>query len=156
MSWGSNITLRAVFWAVPALMATVAVAATPADTVRARIASYRALGAAFKNANDTIRAGRVRTPAIRAAATQIAGAARSQYGWYPAGSGAQARVKTAAKPEIWTRAREFRAAQDTFARQATAFERVVATGDEAAIRASVRQLGASCKGCHDSFRASDD
>jgi cytochrome c556 len=156
MSWRSNGPLRAVFWVVPALIATVAVAATPADAVRARIAGYRALGAAFKSANDTIRAGGARTPAMRQAAAQIAGAARQQYGWYPAGSGPQARVKTAAKPEIWTRGREFRGAQDAFARQATAFERVVASGDEAAIRAGVRQLGAACKGCHDSFRLADD
>jgi len=150
--------MRRSFWIVPILLMTAAaaIAATPADTIRSRIANYRALGAAFKTTNDTVRAGGFRSPALRQAAARISAAARNQYAWYPAGSGPQSRVRTAAKAEIWTRAHEFRAAQDAFARQATAFERIVASGNEAAIRAGARQLGASCKGCHDSFRVADD
>jgi cytochrome c556 len=149
--------MRRSFWIAPLLLiGAAAAAATPADAIRGRMAGYRALGAAFKTTNDTIRAGDLASPRLRQAAGQISAAARSQYAWYPAGSGPQSRLRTAAKAEIWTRAREFRAAQDAFARQASAFERIVASGNEAAIRSGVRQLGASCKGCHDSFRVSDD
>jgi cytochrome c556 len=150
--------MRRSFWIAPVLLlgAAAAVAATPADTIRGRVAGYRALGAAFKTTNDTVRAGDLASPRLRQAAAQISAAARNQYAWYPAGSGPQSRQRTAAKAEIWTRGREFRAAQDAFARQATAFERIVAGGNAAAIRSGARQLGASCKGCHDTFRVSDD
>jgi cytochrome c556 len=145
-------------WITPALLmaAAATVAAAPGDVIRDRVAGYRALGAAFKTTNDTVRAGEVRSVRLHQAASQISAAARNQYQWFPKGTGLQPRTKTAARPEIWSRAREFRAAQDAFARQAGAFERIVASGNEAAIRSSARQLGATCKACHDKFRLSDD
>jgi cytochrome c556 len=150
--------MRSSFWVAPlaVLGAAAAIAATPADAIRSRIAGYRALGAAFKTTNDLVRAGNLASPGLRQAAAQISAAARGQYGWYPAGSGPHSRLKTAARAEIWTRGAEFRAAQDAFARQAAAFERIAASGNQAAIRSGVRQLGASCKGCHDNFRMADD
>jgi cytochrome c556 len=133
-----------------------AAAAAPADTIRSRIAGYRALGAAFKAANDTVRSGDVRSPRLRQAAMQINTAARRQYQWFPAGSGPQARVKIAAKAEIWARAADFRSAQDGFARQAGIFERAVKGGDAATIRTEARKLGGRCKACHDQFRVPND
>jgi cytochrome c556 len=146
------------FWIAPALLLTAAaaVAASPTEGIRHRIAGYRALGAAFKTINDTIRSGDFQSVRLRQAAGQIAATSRAQYRWFPAGTGPSAGTKTAARQEIWSRAGEFRAAQDDFARQAAVFERTVASGDEAAIRSGARQLGAKCKACHDNFRLSDD
>ena len=140
-----------------ALIGAVAVlgtahAATMADMVRARVAAYRELGAAFKAVNDGLR-GAPQTVLIQQSARTIRNVSRQQYGWFPAGSGAQAGVKTAAKAEIWARPAQFKAAQDNFAKQADAFQRAAATGDAAAIRAEARKLGATCKACHDVFRA---
>jgi cytochrome c556 len=150
--------MRPLFWMTPMfLMAAAAAAvAAPADVVRSRVAGYRSLGAAFKVANDTIRSGEVRSPRLRQAAARISAAARQQYRWFPAGSGPQARIKTAARPEIWMRASEFRAAQDAFARQAAAFERAVKVGSAATLRTEIRKLGGKCKACHDRFRLADD
>jgi len=150
--------MRNLFWKAPFLLlgAAATIAATPADSIRSRVAGYRALGAAFKATNDLVRAGNFVSPGLRQAAGQISAASRGQYGWFPAGSGPQSRLKTAARAEIWSRTAEFRAAQDAFARQAATFERIAASGNEAAIRSGVRQLGASCKGCHDTFRVADD
>ncbi|MFA7601579.1 MAG: cytochrome c [Novosphingobium sp.] len=148
LCWAAALSLIAV--------AGAAIAAAPADTVRSRIAGYRALGAAFKSANDTVRSGDVRSPRLQQAAAQISAAARRQYQWFPAGSGPQAQVKTAARPEIWTRAAQFRSAQDGFARQAVAFERTVRGGNAAAIRTEARKLGGQCKACHDQFRVPHD
>lgn len=124
------------------------------DQVRARIAGFRQLGAAYKAVNDSLRTSDL--AAVRQASGQIAGASRNLYGWFPRGSGPQPGVKTAVKPDVWTRAGEFRAAADTFARQAQAFQRVAAGGDLGAIRVEARKLGATCKGCHDSFRMPSD
>ncbi len=82
-----------------------------------------------------------------------AGASAAQYKWYPRGSGPQPGVKTAAKVEIWSRGAQFRAGQDRFAGQAAALQRAAAGGDPVAIRAEARKLGATCKACHDAFRA---
>ena len=125
-----------------------------ADQIRARIAGFRQLGTSYKVVTDGLRAGDL--AAIREASGQIVGASRSLYGWFPRGSGPRPGVKTAAKLEVWTRGAEFRAAADGFSRQAQTFQRVAAGGDMAAIRGEARRLGASCKGCHDSFRVPGD
>lgn len=136
--------------------AGASVAAPPADTVRTRVAGYRALGAAFKTVNDSLRRGDMQSPAVRQAAAQISRSATEQYKWFPRGSGPQPGVKTAAKADIWTRGAEFRAAQGALTQQAKAFEGALASGDQSSIRLEARKLGATCKTCHDQFRAADD
>ncbi len=138
------------------LAAATPVLAGPGDQIRTRVAGYKDLGAAFKAANDALRSPQPQVVVIQQSAARIRNAARGQYAWFPAGSGARPGVKTAARPDIWTRARDFRAAQDVFARQADVFGRVAGSGDVAAIRLEARKLGAACKACHDTFRQSED
>lgn len=126
--------------------------AAPADQVRTRVEGLRELGAAFKAVNDGIRSPTPQTILIQMSARQIRNAATQQYNWFPAGSGPQPGVKTAAKPEIWMQAARFRQLQDGFAGQAVAFQRAAASGNVDAIRAAARSLGGSCKACHDQFR----
>jgi cytochrome c556 len=139
-----------------ALLSAPLLAATPADQVKIRVDGLKALGAAFKTVNDTLRSGSAPAGQLQRAADQIESASRAQYRWFPAGSGPSAGVKTAAKPEIWSRAGEFRAAQDNFARQAGVFKRAVASGNQTAVQAEVRRLGGTCKACHDNFRVAKD
>lgn len=144
---------------IPALALVAAAAplmAAPADGIRSRITNFRELGAAYKAVNDSLRGGEVQTVLLVQSARQIGNAARGQYGWFPAGSGPQAGVKTAAKPEIWANPAKFKAAQDAFAAAANQFQKVAASGDASAIRLQARKLGATCKGCHDSFRTEED
>lgn len=89
--------------------------AATADIVKSRIGGYRELGAAFKNVNDELKSGTPQVYIIQLSARQIRDTAKAQYGFFPAGSGPQPGVKTAAKPQIWARAAEFKAAQDAFA-----------------------------------------
>jgi len=130
--------------------------AAPADAIRARIASYRELGAAFKAVNDGLRGSEIQSVLIGQYARQIRNASRAQYQLFPAGTGPQAGVKTHAKPEIWTRPAEFRAAQDAFVKAADSFQAAVNKGNPAAIRTEARKLGGACKGCHDTFRTPVD
>ena len=130
-------------------------AAASADPVRARISEFRELGAAFKAVNDGLR-GEMQTVLIQQSARQIRNAARQQYGWFPAGSGPEAGRKTGAKPLIWAKPAQFRAAQDNFARQAEVFQKAAASGDAALVKAEARKLGATCKACHDVFREKTD
>ncbi|HUD30930.1 MAG TPA: cytochrome c [Novosphingobium sp.] len=141
--------------ALAMMAAATPLLAAPADTIRSRIANYRELGSAFKAVNDGLRGGEVQTVLIAQSARQIRNASRGQYEWFPAGSGPQAGAKTRAKAEIWTQPAKFKVAQDAFARAADDFQRAVAGKDVAAIRVGAQKLGATCKGCHDSFRAPD-
>lgn len=129
--------------------------AAPADTVRTRIAGLRGLGGAFKAVNDGLRSGDPQVAVMQQSARTISNAARAQYQWFPAGTGPNPAWKTAAKPEIWTQAQRFRAAQDNFARAADGFQRAATSGNADAIRGAARALGASCKGCHDTFKAEE-
>ena len=135
-----------------ATFATLATAsAAPLDTIRTRIAGYRELGAAFKGINDGLRSD-PQVVLILQSARQVVNASRQQYTWYPAGTGPQPGVKSAAKPAIWAKQIPFKAAQDAFAREAAAMQRIAGGGNAAAMRAQAKKLGATCKGCHDQFR----
>jgi cytochrome c556 len=142
---------------VTAMAAGTALAAlAPADVVKSRIDGYRELGAAFKAVNDGLRSTEVQTVLLAQSARQIRNAARAQYGWFPTGSDARAGVKTAVKPEVWSKSVQFKAAQDGFAKQAELFQKTLAGGNPATIRIEARKLGQTCKSCHDSFRAEKD
>jgi cytochrome c556 len=134
-----------------ALVATPLLAA-PADQVRTRIAGLRELGAAFKGVNDGLRSPEPQTILIQQSARQIRNAANAMPGWFPAGSGPQPGIKTAAKPEIWTQSAQFRTAMNAFVAQAAVFQTVTNRGNVDAIKAEARKLGGTCKGCHDNFK----
>jgi cytochrome c556 len=61
-------------------------------------------------------------------------------------------VKTEAKPEIWTDAAGFEEAGKTWY---AAYTAIKGATDEAAFKAAFPALGASCKGCHEKYRAAD-
>jgi cytochrome c556 len=130
--------------------------AAPADQVHTRVDGFRELGAAFKAVNDGLRSPTPQTVLIQMSARQIRNAATAMRSWFPAGSGPESGVKTAAKPDIWTRPADFRRAQDAFAAQAAAFQAAANGGNVDAIRIATRNLGATCKGCHDQFRVPKD
>lgn len=122
------------------------------NIVAQRLAGYRELGAAFKNINDELRSGTPQATVIQLSARQIRDVSRMQYNWFPAGSGPKPGVKTGAKAEIWSQAAQFKAAQDAFAVEANAFQKLAAAGNIAGMKAQSRKLGATCAACHRTFR----
>lgn len=138
-----------VFMTIVALLATPALAS---DALKSRIAGYREIGAAFKNVNDELRSSTPQIFVIQLSGREIRNLSREQYTWFPADSRPRAGVKTRAKPEVWLRASEFKAAQDAFAAQANNFASVAQGGDIERIRAAARALGTTCAACHRQFR----
>jgi len=130
--------------------------AAPADLVRSRIENFRELGASMKAVNDALRSPTPQTMLIQISARQIVNSARAMYGWFPAGTGPESGAKTRAKPLIWAQAAKFKKAQDAFGAQALSLQRVAASGNADAIRIETAKLGATCKGCHDTFRQPGD
>lgn len=136
-------------------IATIGIApliAAGADPVKARVDSYRELGAAFKNVNDELRKPTPQPYIIQLSAKQIRSTAQAQYGLFPIGSGPRAGVKTAAKAEIWAEPTKFKAAQDAFNVQAQAFAKIAQSGDVAKIKLQVKALGQTCAACHKAYR----
>lgn len=135
-----------------ALLAASAALAAPADAVHSRVSGLRELGAAYKSLNDELRGEQPQGIIVQQAARQIANSAGQMPGWFPAGSGPEAGVKTAARREIWIQPAKFRAAQDAFIAQAAKLKAAADKGDFAGLRTETRNLGATCKSCHDGFR----
>ena len=124
------------------------------DYIRARASHYREIGTSFKAISDELKSGAPRPGIIRMAANDILAQAKSQYGWFRAGSGPESEEKTKAKPEIWTRAKDFRAAQDRFLGAAGAMATAAnSPADPKTLIPQFKDLGASCSGCHTNFRA---
>lgn len=59
---------------------------------------------------------------------------------------------TRAKPEVWSKATEFKQAQDSYLAAVDQLVKVSGSNDMPAIRASVDAVQKSCKSCHDKFR----
>ena len=61
-----------------------------------------------------------------------------------------------ALPAIWEQPEKFAAAVKKAEEATAAFEEAVAGGDSEAIGAAFRNVGMSCRGCHDDFRVEHD
>ncbi len=62
-------------------------------------------------------------------------------------------VDTAAKDVIWSNFSEVENKIDALRTAAIQLQDVVEAGDESKFRAAIGNVGASCKGCHDNFKA---
>jgi cytochrome c556 len=152
-----NLKLKATSRRVIALLAmsvcagaALAQVASVADTIAARQKGLKAAGAAFKTLRDESQAGSFDADKVKAAAADIKLAATQIPTWFPAGSGAETGVKTAAKPEIWSDPEGFKSARDSFVEQAGKFSDLAAGGGVNAD--AVKSLGQTCGGCHDKYR----
>jgi cytochrome c556 len=133
------------------VLAAVSVAAAPADVITARQKNYKQIGKAFKAISDNLKTA-PDVKLIQANAPVIANLAPKVSTWFPAGTGKEAGVKTAALPAIWSQRAEFDADAKKFAEAAAAFDGVVKKGNIDEIKVSAGALGKTCKGCHDTFR----
>lgn len=129
--------------------------ATPSEQQKARHDHYHRLGDANKLVRDQSRAGDPDFAAMETAATEIQKASVNQSQWFARGTGPEA-GKTRALPEIWTKTAEFAAAEKMFSDSAPKLLAAVKAKDIDAVRTSFRDVGASCKNCHDTFRSPED
>jgi cytochrome c556 len=130
-------------------------ALNPAEVIKAREKHYEDIGKAMKAIGDELKKSAPDVKVIQANAATIDRLAPQVPNWFPAGTGPETGVKTEARAEIWSKPEEFSAAATNFATAARQFNATAQTGDVAAIGAAMKQLGGSCKGCHDKFRNED-
>lgn len=72
---------------------------------------------------------------------------------FPAGSDVE---DSEALPVIWEKPEEFSAAIDKAVAAARKFAAAAESGDSEAISSAFREVGGSCRGCHDTFRVQQD
>ena len=132
-------------------------AGAPAEqTIKARQVHLKDLGAAFKEVRDQLRSSRPDMAQLNSASGQIAALATQMSDWFPQGSGPESRVKTDAKPEIWSAPAGFEKALKNFQAEAPKLRELAAANDVGGIKAQVGKLGGACKGCHDNYRVPRD
>ena len=134
-------------------MAAAQTRAVPAaETIRMRQANYKQMGGAVKGINDQLAADAPAMPEIRRHAATLAGHARNVLTWFPHGTGAEAGVRTRAKPEIWSDPRGFRVAGANLLVAARGLDAAARRGDVEGVRTALPTLRRACAGCHDGFR----
>jgi cytochrome c556 len=140
---------------VPTLLAVVVHAATPVEAQKARHEHYEELGDAFKAVRDNSRGDSPNWAALETAAKEVVDASVDQQKWFAKGTGPEA-GKTRALPEIWTKTQDFDAAMKMFSERAPKLLAAVKAKDSAGLQAAFKDVGGSCKNCHDTFRAPED
>lgn len=136
-------------------LAGAALAQGSADVIKTRQAGMKAVGAGFKGLMDQMR-GTPDAATVQRHAAAIAAHSPKVPGWFGPGTAAAPGLKTAARPEIWTKTAAFRKAAADFDAQAQRMLTLANAGDTAALGPQLRALGGTCKTCHDSFKRKDD
>ena len=139
--------------ALTAMLSGVALAAmTPQQQIEARQAGFKKIGGTFKALNDQLHSPAPDKAQIAALAGQLKSLTPSIPTWFPAGTGPEAGVKTAAKPEIWQKNAEFKADAKALQGEVDKLAAIAGGGDIAAITAQTKAVGARCGACHNDFR----
>ena len=73
---------------------------------------------------------------------------------FPEGTGPD-KLKTDAKPEVWTKRADFETAAKSFVTESTKLVEVAKGGDFEAFKVQYGAVGKTCGGCHDGFLAED-
>jgi cytochrome c556 len=91
--------------------------------------------------------------AVHKAALSINESSKKISAMFPPGSGPEAGVKTGALPAIWTDKADFDSKAKKLEEESA---KLVAAGDEAAVKAQFGNVGKSCGGCHETYRAKEN
>lgn len=126
-------------------------AASPAETIAARQANYKKMGAAMKLIKDEL-AGSADKAKMAGAAKTIAATARAQIPMFPAGTGPTG-GKTDALSAIWTQRATFDGHAKKLVTEADKLVAVAGRGPTAAVEAQFKAVGGTCSACHKQFRA---
>lgn len=146
---GAVITIAAVL----GVSAQVAAETTPEDAKDYRAAVMTSLRGHIGAASMTVRGLVDDHGQLLGHAEGLANAAAELKHLFPAGSNVG---ESEALPVIWSEPEKFAEAIQATVDATAAFEDAVASDDKEAIAAAFRNVGMSCRGCHDNFRKSDD
>ena len=136
--------------------ATAAEALQGVAAAKARMGHMKALGKASKAMFEQVKSGAPDMAVVKVQAADIALASREMPSWFPPGSGQEAEPKSHALPVVWTDHAKFETKAKALAEAAAKLDAVAQAGDTAGVGPAFHEVGAACKGCHDTFRAKED
>jgi cytochrome c556 len=122
----------------------------PEDAIKYRKAAYSVMGTHFARIGAVVQ-GRVPFDAKAVADNAAIVATLAPLPFTAFGEGTD-KGDTRAKPEIWSKADEFKASATKAAEAITALNAATRTGDLDKIKVAFGEAGKTCKGCHDNFR----
>ncbi len=135
--------------------ATVAEALHGAEAAKDRMGHMKALGKSSKAVFEQVKSGAPDMAVVKVEAGKIALASRQLPSWFPPGSGQKAEPKSHALPVIWTDMAGFETKAKAFAAAAARLDAATQSGDAAAVGPAFHDVGAACKGCHETFKEKD-
>ena len=135
-------------------LATTAVAQVkPEDQIKIRQAGYSFMSWNMGKIKTNLE-GQFDAKQVEAAANAIAGIANSGMGalYGPGTDKDIGSVKTRVKPELFENKAEVGKVAKDFIAAANNLSKVAASGDKAAVKKPLGDMGAACKACHEKFR----
>ena len=124
--------------------------AKPEDAIKYRQSAFTMLGNHMGRLQPVLK-GQVAFDAAAVNANVAVIQTLSTLPWTAFAAGTQA--SSSAKPEIWSDAAGFKAAQQKFEAAVVQLSAAADSGDLNKLRSAAGDVGASCKACHDSYRA---
>jgi len=129
-----------------------AIAADQAGAVQFRQANMKAQGGALGGVIVELRKDAPDMALVAARSAKLKELSAQLPSWFPAGSGAEAGVKTRAKADIWSDGAGFAAAADHLKVEAAKLDQLAASGDLAGVKTQVMVVRGACKACHDKYQ----
>ena len=123
--------------------------AKPEDAIKYRQSAFVVMASQFGRMQSTVK-GQVPYDAAAIKANVALVKTLSTLPWGAFGPGTQG--KSNAKPEVWSDAAGFKAAQTKFEGAVVKLSAAADSGDLYKLRAAFGDVGASCKACHDAYR----
>jgi cytochrome c556 len=128
---------------------SVAGLAVAQDPIAARKEGFKGAKEAMGKIKDTLEAGGD-LAVVKVNAEKLVGVAHASGALFPAGSD---KGDTKAKASIWSNMDDFKAKGAAFATESAKLVAVAATGDAGAVKKQFGATGATCKACHESYKA---
>lgn len=118
-----------------------------------RTAKFKEIARNNKVIGDELKKAAPSITAIASNAQALDDLAKDLPNWFPGTEGPEPGITSEAKPEVWQKPAEFKAAAAKLATATGALQAAVASGDVTEVQKAAAGVGPTCKGCHDEFRA---
>ena len=124
----------------------------PEDAIKYRQSAFTVMANHFGRLNAMAQ-GRVPFDAKAAAENAVIVSDLAKLPFTAFGEGTDKGMPHRAKPEIWKDAAKFKGAADKMVAEVAKLDAAAKAGNLDALKAAAGAVGASCKACHDDFRA---
>ncbi|WP_394730654.1 c-type cytochrome [Altererythrobacter sp. GH1-8] len=129
---------------------------SPGNVIELRQANFEAMGDAFKAIRGQLEGDAPDFAVIEESAQAIGARISANKDLFPEGTGIDSGADTEALEVIWEKPEDFAESADKLIAASEALAAAAASQDLGAVQQAVKNLGGSCKACHDVFRLDKD